>query len=76
MVLEKLRDTRISKGVSQTFMAKQLGYKSVSGYANIEMGRNKLSIDKAKEIADLLCVDVNELFFEEKLHKKGNGEPA
>ncbi|WP_100406642.1 helix-turn-helix transcriptional regulator [Bacillus solitudinis] len=68
MTLTKLRETRISQGKTQTFMASSLGYKSVSGYANIEMGRTKPSLEKAKQIADLLNVDVQMLFFDEKLH--------
>ncbi|MEK4030745.1 helix-turn-helix transcriptional regulator [Pseudobacillus sp. FSL P4-0506] len=72
MTLNKLRQTRLSQGKSQTFMAKKLGYKFPSGYANIEMGRTKPSLEKAKLIADVLGVDVEELFFEQKLHKKSN----
>ncbi|PAD69904.1 transcriptional regulator [Bacillus sp. 7586-K] len=71
MTLHKLRDVRISQGKSQTFMAKKLGYKYASGYANIEMGRNKPSLEKAKQISEILGMDVNELFFEHKLHKTG-----
>ncbi|MCM3651288.1 helix-turn-helix domain-containing protein [Metabacillus litoralis] len=69
MVLNKLRKVRLSQGKSQTFMAKKLGYKYASGYANIEMGRTKPSLEKAKLISEILDVDVNELFFNEKLHK-------
>ncbi|MCK0471432.1 helix-turn-helix transcriptional regulator [Halalkalibacter sp. APA_J-10(15)] len=69
MKLEKLRETRKSQGKTQTFMAKKLGYKSVSGYANIEMGRNKPTLKKAKEISEILGVDVNDLFFEKELLK-------
>ena len=71
MTLNKLRDVRLSQGKSQTFMAKKLGYKYASGYANIEMGRTKPSLEKAIQISEILGVDVNELFFEQKLHKKG-----
>ncbi|MGE6629850.1 helix-turn-helix transcriptional regulator [Bacillus sp. NPDC077027] len=72
MKLEKLRAERISQGKTQTYMAKQLGYKYTSGYANIEMGRTKPSLDIAKQISDILNVGVNELFFEQKLPKKSN----
>lgn len=51
-------------------MAKQLGYRYASGYANIEMGRTKPSLEKAQQISELLDGDVNELFFDEKLHEK------
>lgn len=71
MSLQKLKQARKAKGLSQTFMAKKLGYTYPSGYANIETGRNKLSLENAKKIADILQMDVNELFFGEKLHKTG-----
>ncbi|MBT2572653.1 helix-turn-helix transcriptional regulator [Bacillus sp. ISL-51] len=76
MVLEKLRATRLSQGKTQTFMAKKLGYRYASGYANIEMGRTKPSLEKAHQISELLNEEVDELFFDEKLHKKGNEKTA
>ena len=69
-MLEKLRETRLEKGVSQTFIAKKLGYKNASGYANIEMGRTKPSLENARIIADILEEDLNVLFFTAKLHEK------
>ncbi|MER2459398.1 helix-turn-helix transcriptional regulator [Bacillus subtilis] len=69
-MLRKLRDTRLAQGKTQTYMAKQLGYRYASGYANIEMGRTKPSLEKAQQISELLDGDVNELFFDEKLHEK------
>lgn len=71
----KLRQLRIKKGVSQAFISRRLGYKYPSGYGNIEMGRNRLSLDNAAIIAEILGVTVDELteeepFFEEKLHEK------
>lgn len=70
MTLNKLRQTRLSQGKSQTFMAKKLGYKFPSGYANIEMGRTKPSLEKAKLIADVLGVDVEELFLNKSYTKR------
>ncbi|MEK5298298.1 helix-turn-helix transcriptional regulator [Bacillus sp. FSL R5-0659] len=72
MKLENLREERILQGKTQTYMAKKLGYKYTSGYANIEMGRTKPSLEIAKHIADLLNTGVQELFFGQKLHKKSN----
>jgi putative transcriptional regulator len=70
----KLRMARQEKGITQTFIAKKLGYKTASGYNNIEMGRTKPSIEKAKKIADILGKSIDELFFDENffdenLHK-------
>ncbi|MCY7952206.1 helix-turn-helix transcriptional regulator [Bacillus inaquosorum] len=75
-MLEKLRAARISQGKTQTYMAKQLGYRYASGYANIEMGRTKPSLEKAQKISELLNGDVKELFFDEKLHKMSNKTTA
>lgn len=72
MKLEHLREERILQGKTQTYMAKKLGYKYTSGYANIEMGRTKPSLEIAKHIADLLNTGVQELFFGQKLHKTSN----
>ncbi|MCJ7987850.1 helix-turn-helix domain-containing protein [Priestia sp. OVL9] len=70
MSLQKLKQARKAKGLSQTFMAKKLGYTYPSGYANIETGRNKLSLENAKKIADILQMDVNELFLEKSYTKR------
>lgn len=68
MIQERLRNARKEKGVSMTFMAHKLGYRSASGYANIESGHTKLSLEAAKNIAEILEIDMDELFFKEKLH--------
>ncbi|MGE7954841.1 helix-turn-helix transcriptional regulator [Lysinibacillus xylanilyticus] len=67
-----LREARKSKGLSMTYMAHKLGYKSVSGYANIEYGTTKASLENAVKIANLLDMSLDELFFEEKLHVSSN----
>lgn len=72
MKLEHLREERMLQGKTQTYMAKKLGYKYTSGYANIEMGRTKPSLEMAKQIADILNTSVQELFFAQKLHVKSN----
>lgn len=72
----KMRQLRKERGISQTFLAQKLGYKHTSGYANIEMGRNNLTLEKAIVIADVLGVNIKELaeeksdnFFSNDLHK-------
>ncbi|MGN4124854.1 helix-turn-helix transcriptional regulator [Lysinibacillus sphaericus] len=67
-MINKIREKRLEKGISQVFISKKLGYKTASGYANIEAGRNKLSLENAKIIAEILGVPLEELFFTEKLH--------
>jgi len=62
-----IRSIRLSKGITATFMAKRLGYKSVSSYTRLEKEESTISVEQAKMIADLLSVDLNDFFYEEKL---------
>lgn len=79
---KRLRQLRIERGISQTFLAKKLGYSHSSGYANIEYGRNNLTLENALIIADVLGIDVSELdekdskIFNEKLHKECNDKKS
>ncbi|MBY0205301.1 helix-turn-helix transcriptional regulator [Paenibacillus cucumis (ex Kampfer et al. 2016)] len=78
---KKLRQLRMERGISQTFLSKALGYRYPSGYGNIEAGRNKLGYDQAVIIAKLFGVDVSdleeeELFFEKNLHEMCNKKLA
>lgn len=57
-----IRSIRTSKGITATFMAKQLGYKAVSSYIRLEKGESPVTLEQAKKIADLLMVDVNDFF--------------
>lgn len=70
MKLENLREERILQGKTQTYMAKKLGYKYTSGYANIEMGRTKPSLEIAKHIADLLNIGVQSFFLVKSYTKR------
>lgn len=72
---QKLRKLRLDRGISQAFIAKKLGFKSASGYSNIEMGRNRLYFEQAVVIANTLGVSMEDLIedeslFDEKLHEK------
>lgn len=73
-MINKLRKKRLEKGISQVFISKKLGYKTASGYANIEAGRNKLSLENAKIIAEIIGVPLEELFFTKNLHKTSKKE--
>ncbi|WP_042353762.1 MULTISPECIES: helix-turn-helix transcriptional regulator [Bacillaceae] len=61
--ISRLRQYRMRKGVSQTHVAKLLGYRSPSGYANIESGKTSLTLETALKIADILNEKVEDLFF-------------
>jgi transcriptional regulator with XRE-family HTH domain len=66
-----IKRIRLSKGVTATFMAKQLGYKAVSSYIRLENGESPITLENAKLIADLLSVDMN-IFFENSLREMHN----
>ena len=63
--LEKMRRLRKEK-MSLEEMAKQIGFKSPNGYYYIESGKTKVTADKLAEVADILGVEIQELFMEIK----------
>ena len=71
LIAQKIKELRLSKGITATFMAKQLGFKAVSSYSRIEKGETVVTLEQAKTIADLLMVDVND-FFTQKLRDTHN----
>lgn len=64
-----IRTIRKGKGITATFMAKELGYKSVSSYLRLESGESEITLEKAKRIADLLMVDINDFFCDKNLRE-------
>ena len=60
---ERLREIRKSKGITQSFIAKKMGRTS-AWYCNIERGNRRLLAEDAKRIADILGVDIREIFEE------------
>ncbi|WP_192930329.1 helix-turn-helix domain-containing protein [Alkaliphilus pronyensis] len=56
-VLLKIKQIRVSKGLTQQDMANSMGYKSKSGYCQLEKGEVKLTLDKIELIANVLEVD-------------------
>lgn len=67
-----IRKIRTSRGITATFMAKKLGYKSVSSYTRLEKGDTNITLEQAKRIADLLMVDINEFFCDKNLLESRN----
>lgn len=57
-----IKQLRKDRGFTQQDMAKLMGYKSKSAYCMLENGKVKLTIDKAKIIAEILKVDIS-IFF-------------
>jgi putative transcriptional regulator len=74
---ERVRQLRKERGITQTHMAKKLGYKSVSSYHAFETGRKSrgISIEQARIIAKELNVTLEELFYGVDLREtRKNGE--
>lgn len=66
---EIVRSIRKSRGITATFMAKELGYKSVSGYSRLEAGESPITLEQAKKISDLLMVNIEELLNAQNLRE-------
>jgi len=65
---EKIRFLRNLKGISQDFMAAKLNI-TQPAYASIEGDKTKLSVERLKEIANLLEVKAEDIInFDEKIH--------
>ncbi|WZY01567.1 helix-turn-helix transcriptional regulator [Bacillus sp. FSL W7-1360] len=60
---KKLREARLERRYSIVEMSAKLGFKSPSGYAHLEYGSSRMTVDYAKKIAEILDVDPAELFF-------------
>jgi putative transcriptional regulator len=58
----RLKDLRESRGITQTFIAKQLGFTSVSSYSMIEKGERRLDIVNAKKLSEIFGVKMEDLF--------------
>lgn len=56
-VLLKIKEIRTLKGLTQQDMANRMGYKSKSGYCQLEKGEVKLTLEKAILISEILNVD-------------------
>ena len=59
-VNEKIKVFREMKELTQEDMANKLSL-STNGYANIERGETKLSVERLEQIANILEIDVTEL---------------
>lgn len=65
----RIRELRIERRLTQAEFAKKIGYKHPSIISEIESGKKGISAEKLPQIANVLGVEVNSLFFEEKLRK-------
>lgn len=67
---DKIKEIRISQGLSQEDLAKELGYTSRSTIAKIEKGVNEISFDKLQLLLKKYDLEMNELF-DDFAHKVG-----
>ncbi|MFS0727069.1 helix-turn-helix transcriptional regulator [Paenibacillus sp. 1P07SE] len=62
----RLKAARKAKGLTQAEMALLLGYRSKSGYAMVENGRNVPPLNVALAIAKIVGHDVETLFVKDR----------
>lgn len=62
----RVKQIREAKGIKQSFVSQKLGFKSSSSLSDIEKGRRGISADRLPELANILGVEIEELFFENK----------
>ncbi len=63
---QRIADLRTQKGMTQTFVAAQLG-RTPQWLSNIEKGRRAIGAEELHRIAEVLGVDVG-LFFAQKVN--------
>ncbi|GGE48640.1 hypothetical protein GCM10011391_29340 [Pullulanibacillus camelliae] len=61
--LEKMKRLRKER-MSLEDMSKQLGYSSPNGYYYLEVGRSKISAEMLAEVAQILDVEIEDLYKE------------
>ncbi|MBX3102144.1 MAG: helix-turn-helix transcriptional regulator [Bacteroidetes bacterium] len=65
MIGEKIRQAREAKGLSQEYVAEQLGISQAS-YSNIERGETSPNIKRLMKLGEVLEIDIADLLYEEK----------
>lgn len=64
----RIKELRNEKGLTQSFLAKELGYKYSSIISEIESGKKNISTDNIYKLSKIFDVDIN-VFFEENVHE-------
>lgn len=67
-IIANIKDIIVSKGLKQSFVAKQAGFNSQS-FSDILNGRKLLRVEHLPELADALEVEIEDFF-----RKKSKGE--
>lgn len=71
---KRIKNIREVKGLKSCYVAEKLGV-SPAVYSGIESGRSKLSAEHAAKIADILGVDIKDIFFETKVNTSLSKRP-
>lgn len=61
-IVQKIKDLRKTKKLTQEDMAKILGYTSAKGYHDIESGRIKLKIEHLQKISNEFHIPIEKFF--------------
>ncbi|SEO80879.1 Helix-turn-helix [Amphibacillus marinus] len=69
---EQIKILRKSRGLTQAYVSKKLGYKSASMISEIESGKKGLDANKVPLIAAILNVHISELYQDFKILEKRN----
>ncbi|TRM08774.1 helix-turn-helix transcriptional regulator [Lentibacillus cibarius] len=60
---KRIKEIRKQKGLTQQYVATKLGYRHSSMLSEIESGKKGLDANKVPLVAEILEVEINELFF-------------
>ena len=69
-MFERLRNLRREHGFTCEDMAKALGLETKAAYSKKELGRTKFTLAEAKQVADVLGLQIEDIFFEDKVSLK------
>ena len=70
----KIKNIRLSRGLTQQEFAQSLGYSDKSMVAHIENGDNEMALDKIALLVSTFGIDANALFESEPLSKAPDGK--
>ena len=68
---QNIKQIRINKGIKACYVAQKLGL-TPAGYSGIERGRSRLTAKYAQQIANILAVDVKDIFFNQNISETLN----
>lgn len=63
--IKRIKEARIAKGISVSEMSEALGYQSYVAYYRKEEGQRKFSTSDIVKIAELLDLNLDEIFLDE-----------